>query len=59
MLPYIIIVGDEEEKTQTISIRTRTGAQKNNIKLEKFIEVCQNMNTTHALELSDFSEEAE
>lgn len=59
MLPYIIIVGDEEEKNQTISIRTRTGAQKNNIKLEKFIEVCQNMNTTHALELSDFSEAAE
>lgn len=35
-IPYIIIVGDEEITTQTISIRDRMGAQKS-LAIDKFI----------------------
>ncbi len=45
-IPYIIIVGDEEITTQTISIRDRTGAQKKNLAVDKFIEmICHVINT--------------
>ncbi len=53
MLPYIIIIGEEELKNQTISVRVRTGKQINNIKLDKFIEICNNMIENHVLELSE------
>jgi threonyl-tRNA synthetase len=32
------IIGDDEVKNKTISVRTRKGAQKNGIPLEEFIE---------------------
>ena len=44
-IPYIIIVGDEEMATQTISIRDRTGTQKKNLAIDKFIEmICDVIN---------------
>ena len=41
-IPYIIIVGDEEEKNQTISIRGRGFEMKSDLKLSDFIERLQN-----------------
>ncbi|MBD3192108.1 MAG: threonine--tRNA ligase [Candidatus Heimdallarchaeota archaeon] len=39
---YVIIIGDREEQTQTISIRRRDNKKVNNITLDKFLEqVCQ------------------
>uniref|UniRef100_A0A7V6CEL8 Threonine--tRNA ligase n=1 Tax=Thermodesulfobacterium geofontis TaxID=1295609 RepID=A0A7V6CEL8_9BACT len=36
-VPYMIVLGDKEEKDQVISVRTRKGEIINNIKLEEFI----------------------
>jgi threonyl-tRNA synthetase len=36
-VPYMIILGDKEEKDEVISVRTRKGEVINNIKLEEFI----------------------
>jgi len=36
-IPYMIVLGDKEEKDQVISVRTRKGEIINNIKLEEFI----------------------
>jgi len=35
---YMAIIGDDEVKNKTVSIRTRKGAQKNGIPLDEFIE---------------------
>ncbi len=37
-VPYMIILGKQEEKDKTVSIRTRDGKQENGISLEKFAE---------------------
>ncbi len=45
-IPYIIIVGDEEITTQTVSIRDRTGDQKKSLAIDKFIEmICHVINS--------------
>lgn len=36
-VPYMIVLGDKEEKDKVISVRTRKGEVINNIKLEEFI----------------------
>ena len=36
-IPYLIIVGDEEEKSQTISIRGRGFENKSGLKLDDFL----------------------
>ena len=41
-IPYLIIVGDEEEKTNTISIRGRGYENKSGLKLSDFIDRLQN-----------------
>lgn len=53
MLPYIIILGDHEMESGTISIRTRTGKQVNQIKLPDFIEACEKMNAARSLALTE------
>jgi threonyl-tRNA synthetase len=37
-IPYMIIVGDNEEKDQTISIRKRSGENMQNVKLDDFLQ---------------------
>ena len=53
LMPYIIIVGDKEIENGTISLRVRTGKQINDISLDSFIKVCQEMNEKHSLELTE------
>ncbi|MCU4138834.1 MAG: Threonyl-tRNA synthetase [Thermodesulfobacteria bacterium] len=36
-IPYMVILGDKEEKDNVISVRTRKGKVINNIKIEEFI----------------------
>lgn len=50
-LPYAIIVGDVEMNAKTISIRTRSGKQVQNITLDNFVEACEKMNKEHSLNL--------
>lgn len=53
LMPYIIIVGDKEMESGTISLRVRTGKQINGISLDSFIKACQEMNEKHSLELTE------
>lgn len=50
-LPYAIIVGDVEMGANTISVRTRSGKQVQNITLDAFVQACEKMNSEHALNL--------
>jgi len=47
MLPYIIILGEKEMETGTISLRTRSGVQINEISLESFMKICDKMDKEH------------
>ena len=51
LAPYILIVGDAEQSSATISLRVRTGTQVNEVKLERFTAACQRMVSDHILEL--------
>jgi len=51
MMPYIVIVGEKEVEGGTISLRTRSGVQINEIAPEKFVEICKKMENEHLLEL--------
>jgi threonyl-tRNA synthetase len=53
LLPYIIIVGDQELEARTISLRTRAGKQVNGISVETFLSACMEMNASRALELTE------
>jgi len=51
MLPYILIVGEQEIAEGKISLRERSGKQINGIDLDVFLRACEKMTQTHALEL--------
>jgi threonyl-tRNA synthetase len=42
-VPYMVIVGEKEESTKTISIRTREGKQENQLKLADFVSRLKTM----------------
>ncbi len=50
-IPYAVIIGDKEIESDTISVRDRTGNQKNAISLDDFIEMVRLVNDTQSLEL--------
>jgi len=50
-LPYMIILGDKEEESKSLSVRLRSGESKNNIKLEDFIADIKDKIETKSLEL--------
>lgn len=52
-VPYIIIVGDQEVNSNTISLNTRTGKNISNIKIEDFIKVSNSMNEEKVLNIID------
>lgn len=37
-IPYLLVIGEREEKENTIAVRERKGGDKNNMKLEEFIK---------------------
>jgi len=51
MLPYIVIVGEQEIADGTISLRERSGKQINGIPLDTFLAACGEMTQSRALEL--------
>ncbi len=38
-IPYMIVVGEQEEQNQTITIRRKIGEEMKNIKVEEFISL--------------------
>lgn len=50
-IPYALIIGDKEIESNTISVRDRTGTQKNAMNLDDFIKVVKQVNDTQSLEL--------
>jgi threonyl-tRNA synthetase len=51
MIPYIVIVGEKEVEGGTVSLRSRSGVQINEIAAEKFVEICKKMENEHLIEL--------
>jgi len=50
--PYILVIGDNEAVNRTVSINVRgSNKQIQNVPLDKFVEMCDTLNNTHALEL--------
>jgi threonyl-tRNA synthetase len=49
---YMAIIGDEESKNKTVSIRGRNGKQRNGIPVEEFLEKLILENTTRSKELN-------
>lgn len=37
-IPYMVVVGSKEEETETISVRSRKGENKNNLQIEQFLD---------------------
>lgn len=53
-VPYIIVLGNREAEEETVSINLRGGnRQTQNVPLKTFLQLCEQMNRTHALELLD------
>ena len=53
LAPYIVIVGDQERDSGTISLRVRTGKQVNGVDPAAFIAACDAMLKEYALELAE------
>ncbi len=51
--PYVLVLGDKEAEEGTVSVNIRGNKQANGIPLERFIEVCKNLNEEHSLELAE------
>jgi threonyl-tRNA synthetase len=49
--PYIIIIGDEEVSSETVTIRDRKGAQKKNLQVAEFLKNMQDIIHRKSLEL--------
>ncbi|MDD6283633.1 MAG: His/Gly/Thr/Pro-type tRNA ligase C-terminal domain-containing protein [Oribacterium sp.] len=50
--PYILVLGDKEAEENTVSINVRgSNKQIQNVPLEKFVEMCKELNEKHSLEL--------
>jgi len=50
-VPYMAIVGDKEEKSQSLSLRLRDGKDVGQMKIDKFIELAKDKIETKALDL--------
>ena len=49
--PYILVLGDNEARENTVSINIRGNKQLNNIPLDTFIGMCNKMNDEKPLDL--------
>ena len=49
--PYILVLGDKEAAENTVSVNIRGGKQMNDVPLDKFVEICKELNRSKSLEL--------
>ncbi|MDY6351791.1 MAG: threonine--tRNA ligase [Lachnospiraceae bacterium] len=58
--PYILVLGDKEKENRTVSINLRgSNKQLNNVPLDVFLDMCDQMVEEHSLELLDQIPDAE
>jgi threonyl-tRNA synthetase len=50
-IPYMLIVGNRDEKNQTVSVRLRTEEDKGALKIEEFIDIITKKYLTRSLDL--------
>ncbi len=50
-IPYMIVLGDKEAQSNKLSIRLRTGEQKNDLQIDEVIETIKNIYLTRSLKL--------
>lgn len=50
-VPYVVVVGDNEVANNTVSVNIRGGKQMKDIPLDTFVNLCNKLNSTRALEL--------
>ncbi len=55
--PYILVLGDKEVSENTVSINIRGNKQLNNVPLDRFLDICDEMNEEHSLTLTDTLED--
>ena len=55
--PYVLVLGNAEAENRTVSINIRGGKQMRDVPLEKFVEICVQMNSSHSLELIESLEQ--
>lgn len=49
--PFIVVVGNKEAENKTVAITARGNKKLNDVPLDEFIKMCQNLNKEHSLEL--------
>lgn len=54
--PYVLVLGDKEAEENTVSVNIRGNKKMNGVPLEKFVEICKEMNEEHSLELTESAE---
>ncbi len=50
-VPFVLILGDKEEATGAVSVRTRGKGDEGSVRLEGFVERCERLNTNKGVEL--------
>ena len=50
-IPYMLVVGDQEVKTETVSLRSRDGTRKDNMSVGEFVALVQERIATRSSEL--------
>ena len=51
--PYILVLGDSEKENNTVSVNVRGNKQMNGVPIDTFLDLCDQMNEEHSLELID------
>ncbi len=51
--PYIVIVGNKEAENRTVSVTARGNKKMSDVPLDRFVEICREMNAMRSLELID------
>jgi threonyl-tRNA synthetase len=49
--PYMLVVGDKEASSQSLSLRLRTNENIGSVELQKFLAIAYHLNTSHSPEL--------
>ncbi|MBR4329385.1 MAG: threonine--tRNA ligase, partial [Candidatus Riflebacteria bacterium] len=49
--PFIVVLGNKEAETKTVAITARGNKKLNDVPLDEFVKMCQNLNKEHSLEL--------
>ena len=55
--PYILVLGDNEAAQNTVSVNIRGNKQMNNVPIDRFLDLCDQMVEEHSLELIDSADE--